>query len=334
MTSDVPLQPIPLVILTGYLGAGKTTHLNRWLKAPDAADTLVIINEYGEVGLDHLLIEDAPGDVVLLAAGCLCCTVRGDLVATLEDLLRRRDNRRIRFFRRVILETTGLADPLPILHAILQHPYLSKRFAIASVTTLVDAVNAADTLARYEEARRQVALADRLPLTKTDLASPEALAAVRRHLESLNPPASSPCLTAAELSAGELFEPLFSPADETRAQWLGEVPAPAHLEASDIVTFALASDAAISPEALIVFQEALRLMHGPRILRLKGLLRLTDDPERPAAIHQVQSVTSPPHRLAGWPSRDRRSRLVVITQGLPREAIEPFWNALLKQGSA
>ncbi len=334
MASDDPLAPIPLLILTGYLGAGKTTHLNRWLAAPDAVDTLVIINEYGEIGLDHLLIEDAPGDVVLLAAGCLCCTVRGDLVATLEDLLRRRDNRRIRFFRRVILETTGLADPLPILHAILQHPYLSKRFAITSVTTLVDVVNAADTLARYEEARRQVALADRLLLTKTDLASPEALAAVRRHLESLNPFASSHLLNAIDLPAAQLFATLFTPENGATAQWLGEFTTPDHLEASNIFAFPLAADAAISPEALIVFQEALRLMHGPRILRLKGLLRLADDPERPAAIHQVQSVTSPARRLDGWPSRDRRSRLVVITQGLPREAIEPFWNALLKQGSA
>jgi len=333
MDRDNPLTPIPLVVLTGYLGAGKTTHLNRWLKSPDAADTLVIVNEYGDVGLDHLLIEDAPGDVVLLAAGCLCCTVRGDLVATLEDLLRRRDNGRIRFFRRVILETTGLADPLPILHAVLQHPYLSKRFTVASVTTLVDAVNGADTLARHEEARRQVMLADRLLLTKIDIAAPETMAGVRRHLESLNPAVSANLIEAATLSATMLFEPLFSPSDETREQWLRDIPASSHVEAGDILTFSLAADGAISPDALIVFQEAMRLMHGPRILRLKGLLRLTDDSERPAAIHQVQSVTSPALRLARWPSRDRRSRLVVISQGLSREAVEPFWHALLKKGS-
>lgn len=326
-----PLTPIPLVILTGYLGAGKTTHLNRWLKAPEAADTLVIVNEYGEVGLDHLLIEDAPGDVVLLAAGCLCCTVRGDLVATLEDLLRRRDNGRIRFFRRVILETTGLADPLPILHAVLQHPYLAKRFAIASVTTLVDTVNGAATLARHEEARRQVMLADRLLLTKTDLSSPEARNELRRQLESLNPGSSADLAEAYSLSAAGLFEPLFSPSDETSTPWLADTAA-SHLEAGDIFTFTLSADAAISLDAVAVFQEAMRLMHGPRILRLKGLLRLTDDPDRPAAIHQVQSVTSPALRLPRWPSRDRRSRIVVIAQGLSREAIEPFWNALLKQG--
>lgn len=334
MASDDPLAPIPLVILTGYLGAGKTTHLNRWLKATDAADTLVIVNEYGEVGFDHLLIEDAPGDIVLLAAGCLCCTVRGDFVATLEDILRRRDNKRIRFFRRVVLETTGLADPLPILHAVLQHPYLSKRFAIASVTTLVDAVNGADTLAEHEDARRQVMLADRLLLTKAELATPDALAGLRHHLESLNPASSANLIEAARLSAAMLFELLFSPSDATKAQWLRDLPTSSHLEAGDISTFSLAADSAISPETLIVFQEAMRLMHGPRILRLKGLLRLTDDPERPVAIHQVQSVASPPVRLPCWPSRDRRSRLVVITQGLSRSAVEPFWNALLQQGGA
>ncbi|MCU0818062.1 MAG: hypothetical protein MUF11_01995 [Beijerinckiaceae bacterium] len=133
MSARDPLEPIPLTVLTGFLGAGKTTRLNAWLKDPAFADTLVIINEFGAVGLDHLLIEEAQGDMLLMAAGCLCCTIRGDLVATLEDLLRRRDNDRIRFFRRVVIETTGLADPLPILQAVLQHPYLGKRFRVAAV---------------------------------------------------------------------------------------------------------------------------------------------------------------------------------------------------------
>ncbi|MFY8157354.1 MAG: CobW family GTP-binding protein, partial [Rhabdaerophilum sp.] len=171
MSARDPLEPIPLTILTGFLGAGKTTRLNAWLKDPAFADTLVIINEFGAVGLDHLLIEEVQGDMLLMAAGCLCCTIRGDLVATLEDLLRRRDNDRIRFFRRVLIETTGLADPLPILQAVLQHPYLSKRFRIASVLTLVDALHGAETLRAHAEARRQAALADALILSKTDIAT-------------------------------------------------------------------------------------------------------------------------------------------------------------------
>src|SRR6476661_3090455 len=161
---------IPVTVNTGFLGAGKTTLLNRLLRDPALADTVVIVNEFGEIGLDHLLVETASDGMILLAAGCLCCTVRGDLIATLEDLLRKRDNGRIAPFKRVVIETTGLADPAPILHAILYHPYLSLRYALAGVVTLVDAVNGAATLDGHEEAVKQVAMADRLVLTKTDLA--------------------------------------------------------------------------------------------------------------------------------------------------------------------
>src|SRR5262245_50201637 len=169
-----PPAPLPLTVLTGFLGAGKTSLLNRLLKDPALADTVVIVNEFGEIGLDHLLVETVEEGMILLAAGCLCCTVRGDLIATLEDLLRRRDNGRISPFRRVVIETTGLADPAPILHAILYHPYLSQRYALAGVITLVDAVNGAATLDAHEEALKQVAMADRLVLTKTDLAGDDA----------------------------------------------------------------------------------------------------------------------------------------------------------------
>jgi G3E family GTPase len=335
-TESSPL--IPVTLLTGFLGSGKTTVLNHILKQPGMAETAVIVNEFGEIGLDHLLVERATDDIVLLNSGCLCCTVRGDIADTLLNLFVGRANGKVPHFSRVAIETTGLADPAPILHTLISDPLVAARYSLDGVVTTVDAVNGVGTLDRQPEAVKQAAVADRLLLTKADLADSGAAAALRSRLAALNP--SAPILPVAhgEIDPALLFDlgfynPQTKSVDVQR--WLrDESFEAAHEHHHDeeqldvnrhdarIRAFCITRKEPISWSALSTWLDALATMRGDDLLRLKAIVALSDRPGEPVVLHGVQHLFHPPVLLPQWPSDDHRTRMVFITRDLPREAIE------------
>jgi G3E family GTPase len=354
-----PPEPIPFTVLTGFLGAGKTTLLNRLIHDPALAETAVIINEFGEIGLDHLLVKPVRDGVVLLQSGCLCCTLRGDLVEAMEQLLRDLDNGRIAF-RRMMLETTGLADPAPVLQTAMAHPYLVQRFRLDGVITVVDAVNAAATLDQHLESVKQVAVADRIVLTKTDLIPiaerEQAVLSITARLRALNP--AAPILDAAAGEAAPqsligcgLFDPERKSPDvrrwlaqetyETYEAYAAQAQHGAHphhhhdrnRHDERIRAFTLTADTPIPAAAFEMFIDLLRSLHGPKLLRLKGIVHIAETPELPLVIHGVQHILHPPVRLERWPDDDRRTRIVLITRDLRAGEVTPLFDAVLNRSA-
>lgn len=365
---------IPVSIITGFLGAGKSTLLNRMLRDPAAKDIAVIINEFGEVGIDNLLVEASGDSMIELSNGCLCCTVRGELVDTLASMMDAIQTGRAKPITRVVIETTGLADPAPVMQSVMGNPVIAQNFELEGVVTVVDAVNGLATLGAHPEAVKQVAVADRLIVSKQTLADAGQLSALRARLASLNPRApvsdgDDASVSSLSMLANGLYDPSSKIADVDR--WLrDEIAADQHdhhhhdhnhdggcdcghdhgdnhghhhhahdhghhhhhhdvsRHGDDIRSFSIVHDRPIDPMAIDMFVDLLRSAHGEKLLRMKAVVKLSDNPERPLVLHGVQAIFHPPQRLPRWPEgSDQKTRMVLITKGLTEEFVADLFAA-------
>lgn len=324
-------------VITGFLGSGKTTLLNELLSHPDMEQTAVLINEFGEVGLDHLLVKELDDNVVLLKSGCICCTVQGELVDGLKELYMKRLAGTIPAFRRVVIETTGLADPLSIISCLMRDPLFKHIYRLDGLITTVDAVYGDAQLNDHEEAINQAAVADRLLITKTDLADVPATDRLRQRLQLLNPGAAVMPVLFGKVEPNVLFDTgLFDPKTKSLhvQRWLNEAAYHANEQHHEdhahvnvnrhdahISTFCTTIDEPIAWEAFKRWYEDLAEKRGDHILRVKGIVNIQSE-QQPFAIHCVRSTQHAPTRLAAWPGKDRRSKIVFITHDLAREEIE------------
>lgn len=340
----IPDAPLPVSVLTGFLGSGKTTVLRHLLEQADMANTAVIVNEFGEIGLDHMLVENAKEDTILLNSGCLCCTVRGDLVETMRKLFKQRVRHEIPPFDRVVIETTGLADPAPILQTLMNDPFLVERFRLDGVIATVDAANGGNTLDNHFESVKQAAVADRLLMTKTDVAEPKSAEALTERLKNLNPAAPILPVSQGQIEAAALFNAgLYDPTTKTLdvQGWLktqayedalgrehGHDHGHAHGDHHDvnrhdtsIRAFCITRDEPLNWDRLNSWVEMLIMLYGGNLLRIKGILNIEGN-EGPVVIHGVQHMFHPPIQLENWPDEDHSSRLVFITRDLEKEMFE------------
>lgn len=366
-------ERLPVSVITGFLGSGKTTLLKYLLAHPDMGETAVIINEFGDVGLDHLLVEKADDDTVLLESGCLCCTVRGDLIDALRRLFKRRHKGEIPAFKRVVIETTGLADPAPILHTLMQDPVLTSVYRLDGVIATVDVVNGEMQMDRQMESVKQAAVADRLLLTKCDLSDDSKIAALQGRLHRLNPAAPILRVASGVVEPSALFNAgLYNPESKSLdvQRWLREeaytVPHDDHAHHHDehdhhghdhghghghdhghrhghgldvnrhdahIRAFCVIRDEPLNWGRFCAWIDMLTTTQGADLLRIKGLLNVAGEAQ-PVAIHGVQHLFHPPVLLPGWPSDDRRSKLVFITRDLDQAAITESLNVFLDDSTA
>jgi G3E family GTPase len=356
MTSSSTSRNIitPVTLLTGYLGSGKTTLLNRILQSPAARDTAVLINEFGEVGIDHLLVRQSSEQVEVMANGCICCSVAGDMVRALRELHFKRANKDVPFFRRVIIETTGLADPAPIMHTLLELPVVAARYALSGVVTTVDAQHGMSQLDRQHESVKQVAVADRIVITKVDLVEPSALGALRERLATLNPGAillqTGSADDLGDASPETLFDTGLYQPDKHAPDVLRWLNAEAYraVQSSSASVLSLRSPRAEPPrhderirscsvriespiewDDLVNAIEMIQAMRGDNLLRMKGIVNVVGE-SSPRAIHAVEHSLYPAARLPAWPSDDRSTRLVFIMRDLDPNFVHETLAAYVK----
>jgi G3E family GTPase len=345
----------PVTLITGFLGSGKTTLLNSWLRSPDLAKAVVIVNEFGEVGIDHELIASSNDNTIELSTGCLCCTVKGDLVDTLRELVVSREKGEISAFSSVVIETTGLADPAPVIQAIMTYP-VARLFRLDRVVTTVDTVNGAVTLANHPESVKQAAVADDIVYTKTDIFS-EVSELLTNVIAQLNPGAryhrSSPCNIPmpSDLAAVNIYD-LNTKSKDVQA-WLnisahqrswpqqeekGVFDQPAlHLlkhdisrHSKEISSFVFEFETALHWEHVANWLDALVLGHGPDLLRVKGILNIIGK-EKPIVVQTVQSLFHPPFELNSWSEGTKRSSIVFITRNLTRDFVYEVYSTISKR---
>ena len=367
---NVTSQPdiIPVTLLTGFLGSGKSTLLSEILRHSEFQNTAVIVNEFGEVGLDGVLIEHSENQIIEMTSGCLCCTVRGDIRQTLLMLHSKRANGEIPQFDRVVVESTGLADPAPVIHTLMSDRFLEHRFMLGGIVTTVDAANGFSTIEKHKECEKQVAVADRIVITKTDIQnieiSKEGIDGLRAKLSRINPTAQIWDRHNDSLKFGNLFDTsLYDPGTKTMdvLKWLNaEVPPTEeddhhhhHFAEDGVVTeqkvgqhqhdvtrhgqnirsFTLVLDQPIKIDTFATALEALLFTQASRLLRIKGIVNTVDRPRKPMVIHGVQHIFHEPVWLDNWPNEDHRTKLVFITDGIERATLDEFFKSWISSSA-